>query len=362
MNILFYSPVNFRCRDLESLAKKFHEKGHKVFFLSQCNRGAIHFSLDKIGIETYDGIKSNGLIINLIDLILFSRKHSIDLLFSHLEPTNFVSVIAQLFIKVKVIIFRHHINEAKLYGFDKSFAYRVTYKLANNIITVSEEGKQYMIKEEKISERKIHHINLGYDFSLYDEPDLIEVDRIKTIYKKDLLLVTVGRLTEYKRQHLSIELVRRANLGGLDTSLLLLGVGEKEAELRNLVAKYSLEDKVFFLGFVQNTINYLAAADFLVHPSVLESSCVTVKEAGLVMLPVIVCNGVGDFGNYMKNEMNGIVLEPNYFVDSALKHLMMYKENPLHYKTMGRELHFEILSRFSIEKTINYYSQFETCE
>lgn len=359
MNILFYTPVNFRCRDLESLAKKYLENGHQVFFLSQCERGSMHQMLDSLGIKTYSTEKpTRSIFRQIIGLIQFSKQHNIDMLFSHLEPTNFVGVIAQFFIKANVIIFRHHINEARLYRFDKSLAYRITYAFARRIVSVSEEGRRYMIDEEKISERKVFHINLGYDFSLYGEPDFTEVNKIRTAYKHELLLVSVGRLTSYKRHDLSIELVRQANLKGLNTSLIILGAGEQEKELRDLVGKYSLDKKVFFLGYVRNILDYLAAANFLIHPSILESSCVTVKEAALVKLPVMVCNGVGDFNQYMKHEINGIVLDPNRFVELALVHVSLFIQEPGRYKAMGEELKSEILSRFSIERTFQQYSGF----
>ena len=359
MNILFYTPVNFRCRDLESLAKKYMECGHQVFFLSQCERGPMHDVMDNLGIKTFASKEPKGAIFSqFIRLVRFSRQNKIDLLFSHLEPTNFVSVIAQFFIKSKVIIFRHHVNEARLYGFDKSFAYRLTYTLARRIISVSEEGKRYMIDNEKIPERKVLHINLGYDFSLYENPNFKEVNRIRLAYKSELLLISIGRLTEYKRHNLSIELVRQANLNELNASLIILGVGEQENELRNLVAEYSLQKNVFFLGYVQNILDYLAAADFLIHPSILESSCVTVKEAGLVNLPVIICDGVGDFNKYLKHEVNSIVLDPNNFVELALAQVKLFVKNPEYYKAMGVVLKSEILSRFSIERTFHEYSGF----
>ncbi len=358
MNILFYSPVNFRCRDLESLAKKYLDSGHQVYFLSQCKEGFMHHSLKSFGIKTFSNEASTkNIFVQLLLFIKFCNQHRINIVFSHLEPTNFISVIGQYFISANVLIFRHHINEARLYGFDKSFTYRVTYRLAKKIISVSEEGKLYMIYEEKIPERKVYHINLGYDFSLYDAPDFKEVNRIRALYKSELLLVSVGRLTKHKRHNISIEIVRQANLNGLNSSLLILGSGDQENELRDLVAKYSLEGKVFFLGYVHSIQNYLAASDFLIHPSILESSCVTVKEAGLVMLPAIVCKDVGDFNKYMRNEINGIVLNSNTFVEQALVHLKLFQEKPDYYKSMGKELKSEILSRFSIENTFNEYEK-----
>lgn len=363
MNILFYTPVNFRCRDIESLAKKYRENGHRIFLLSQCPPGSLQRSFKRLGAEmsSFSVSRVNALLGYFQagnKVIQFCRQHKVDLLFSHLEPTNFISVLVQPFIASKVIIYRHHVDFARLAGFDKSITYRLTCLFAKNIISVSEAGKEFMIQHEGINPRKIEHINLGYDFSLYQAPNVAKVMAIREKYKGDILLITVGRLTQFKRTEISIEVVRRSVAQGINAILLIIGIGEKEGELRKLVRQLQLDDNVIFLGYKENILDYLSASDLLLHPSVSESSCVVVKESGLVELPVVVCKGVGDFDQYMRNGENGFVIDRDDFVDQTLRHISEWLINPSLFRILGVRLKKEILTRFSIDKVFSQYSKY----
>src|SRR5439155_1654618 len=107
------------------------------------------------------------------------------------------------------------------------------------------------------------------------------------------------------RVDLSIDVLKRMLNRGINTKLILLGEGEELLNLKKHALMQQVGDNVLFEGFVHNVTDYLDAANFLIHPSVLESSCVVVKEAAIACLPVIVCNDVGDFDDYILNEVNG---------------------------------------------------------
>lgn len=364
MNILIYSPVNFRCRDLESLAKEFVVSGHKVHFLTHSLKGEMHRSMSELGIQSYS-YNPRGIskllpknIVLFLQLFRFYKQKEIDIVFSHLEPTNFLSVVLQLITGVKVVIFRHHIDMARIKGFDRSLSYRFTYQVAKNIVCVSSQAKSYMIREEKILGERIHHINLGYDFSLYSLPSKTDVENTREKYKCELLLIAVGRLTREKRFELAIELVKEISSYNIDVKLLILGVGDIQRELLERAKKVGVIEKIEFVGFVNNVHEYLSAADFLVHPSISESSCVTVKEAALVDLPVVVCKGVGDFDDYMVHGRNGIVVAQSNFVDEAELHIVEYYRHPEKYRFIPKNLKEEVKQRFSIKNTSAMYTQF----
>ncbi|MEJ0034340.1 MAG: glycosyltransferase [Bacteroidota bacterium] len=304
--ILFYSPFDQRSRDTESLMIAFKNQGHKVISLSQAGGAQIHDYLAQYQIETYTHIIPGEpnwryILRHLRFLLSFIRKHQVQVVYSHLESANIVAALAQYFTKAKVYVVRHHINEAKLRGFDRSRTYRLTYALAKKIIVVSEHAKKFMVEEEKINPGKIIHINLAYDFNIYNRPDPENVRRIKAGFD-GLTLLTVCRLTPFKRPENAIKTLDHLRHRGVRVRLILLGRGEEEEPIKAMVRDANLVDHVVMPGYVGNVLDYMAASHFLVHPSVLESSCVTVKEAALVQLPVIVCKGIGDFDDYIVHE------------------------------------------------------------
>lgn len=295
-------------------------EGHKVISLSQLEGTGFNPFLKSHGIETHSYKVQQGaffFIRHLVHFITFCKHKKIDIVFSHLEPANFVASIGQYFAKAKVYLCRHHIDEAALYKYNSSWSYKITNKLARKMIVVSAASLKYMVEVENVPERKLIHINLAYDFNLFKIPTEAEKKSIKSPFKNRLLIVTACRLTRFKRPELSIEVLTKLLENGVDAHLILLGNGEMFNELNADIAAKGLQNNVSMLGHVDNVLDYLAIADFILHPSVLESSCVVIKEAGLVKKPVIVCKGIGDFDEYIQDMINGFAVDRDQFVDQA---------------------------------------------
>jgi glycosyltransferase involved in cell wall biosynthesis len=277
--------------------------------------------------------------------------------YSHLEPANFIAVLAQFFVRANVIVVRHHHDLAELAGFAKDLSYRITYKLAKTIIVVSEQTKNYMVSKEGISNEKISTINLGYDFSTFGEPDNMKVKEIRARLNGVIKLITVGRLDKYKRPDISIELLNKLRNNGVSAHLFLLGIGELSSKLSELVEEYHLESHVEFLGYENEVLTYLKAADWLIHPSISESSCVVIKEAGIVELPAIVCTGVGDFEEYLTNGVDSFIVSSENYCEEAYK-IIVQNTNPETKRLLGKALNKVVMNRFLISKVIGKYERF----
>lgn len=338
----------------------FKAQGHRIISLTQ---------VDGIEINTFlkqEGIEANSYVIDhhwnilfyfrhLLYFIRFCRKNNVSVVFSHLDSANFVASIGQYFIPAKVFLCRHHIDEAALYNYHLSWSYRLTNKLAKKIIVVSSRAKNYMIEVEKVPEDKLIHINLAYDFSLYRVPKIEDVRNIRKAYPADVLLVTACRLTQFKRPDLSIKAIQKLTTQGVNASLIILGNGEMRGALSQYIQENNLTEKVFLLGHVNNVLDYLAAADYLIHPSILESSCVVVKEAGLVKKPVIVCQNIGDFDDYLKNGYNGFLVDRDQFAEGVANVVLDNIVNMQYLDNVGENLSNDILRLFAVENVIQHY-------
>lgn len=363
MKILFYTPFNLRSRDTESLMLAFKKSGHQVFFVSQQEGYPIRTFLETNGIETYSVKVKNrhkGILYHakhLFRFIDFCSEKKIDIVYSHLESANFIASVGQYFVRAKVYLCRHHIDEAALFGFDRTLYYKITYSFAKKIVVVSQQAVDYMIEKELIPAHKIIHINLAYDFSLYVPPDKKTVSVIRDQYSCDILLVYIGRLNSFKRPIEAIQTLECLLKAGRHAKLLLLGSGDLHETLSEIVEQKNLSGRVFFLGYVSNPLDYLSAADFLVHPSILESSCVAVKEAGLTETPVIVCKGIGDFDSYIQNQLNGFLIDRDQFARQAAELIDQIFGNREFLKTIGTNLKDSVLKKFSIEHILPEYSK-----
>jgi glycosyltransferase involved in cell wall biosynthesis len=358
--ILFYAPFNQRSRDTESLMIAFRRQGHEVTCLSQQEGSQIFDVLKandvRVVSKIFPGIRVGWwyFMKHIAFFIQFCRSKKVDIVYSHLEPGNFVASIGQHFIPAKVYLCRHHNDEGMLYRYDRDVSYKITYRLAKRVIVVSERARRHMVDEEGVSARKLTHINLAYDFDLYDRGSDANIASIRKNVGGKIVLLSVGRLTAYKRPELAIRVLKALEVAGLDARLIILGQGEKKLELESLARELGLQERVVMPGYVSNVLEYMRASDFLVYPSINDSSSVTVKEAGLVELPVIVCKGVGDFDDYISNGKNGFVVDAEHFAEEAAK-LIIANADSCKLADMGAELKASVMHRFSIAKVIQEY-------
>lgn len=92
---------------------------------------------------------------------------------------------------------------------------------------------------------------------------------------------------------------------------VICGVGELDAELKKLVAKHRLEDRVFFVGFVDHARlkNYLDAADIFIRPSLSEGFGSSFIEAMAAQIPVI-ATPVGGIVDFLIDAQTGYFCKP----------------------------------------------------
>jgi len=99
--------------------------------------------------------------------------------------------------------------------------------------------------------------------------DKIEVNRIKSEYSSKRILLSMGRITRFK----CFDVVIKAMVSCQNSILLILGKPSTDddkaylKELVSLVDKLSLSESVKFLGFKENTFDYLAASEVFIHSS-----------------------------------------------------------------------------------------------
>jgi len=361
MNILFYTVANKRSRDIESQAVEFAKERHGIFLFTQSPSSELHDFFESKGFFSASSAPSKRifpifLVQEIFKLVRFCKRHKIAIVHSHLDPCNLVAVCCQYFTNTKIIVNRHH-ADALVYEASKrtQLISRWIYKKAQQIVVVSANVKRYMVETEKINPRKITVVPLSFDFNLYSIPIEEQIEELRERYDADILLCTVGRLTGLKRIDSGIRLAHQLSKLGLDVKLLILGQGQGAGELEKLVEELEIFDRVFFLGFINEVLPYIAISDYYIHLSITEASCTTVKEAGLVGTPVIVCNNVGDFNEYLINEKNGFLVNKVNPVEDAVNIITKTYQDRKLLSEIGSRLKSTILRQFDIKNVMPLY-------
>ncbi|MBP1155392.1 MULTISPECIES: glycosyltransferase family 4 protein [unclassified Paenibacillus] len=171
--------------------------------------------------------------------------------------------------------------------------------------------------------------------ALYHPPKLIGKYYHKEYGK---FILSVGRLEKLKRIDLLIEAMKFIPK---KVTCIIAGTGSKEKELKKLVKKHNLNDRVKFLGFVDDkTLLKLYASCFAVYyaPYDEDYGYVTL-EAFLSKKPVITCTDSGGILEFVRDGENGYIRNPiPLHIGEAITNLYEQRKNlcPL-LGTMGYE-------------------------
>lgn len=121
-------------------------------------------------------------------------------------------------------------------------------------------------------------------------------------------IISVGRLTEAKNYPLLLNAVSK--IKHLDFTLEIAGEGPDKVKIQELLRNLGLQEKVKLLGAVSDIPERLAAADIFAMSSSWEGLPVSLIEATLSGLPVIVTN-VGGCAEVVEHCKNGFSVPPD---------------------------------------------------
>ncbi len=360
--VLLFYPPNKRSVAIETVCKAVKEAGHEIVILTLSERGAFHEAMEKEGIETltYEVPRKPSwkfFYKHTRNIISFCKKRKIDFVWSHLQEASLSALLAQKFIKAKVIVFRHHAESAFYAEMGEKFGMtrnanevkldKLINRMAKAIVIPSSGVWLSMEKYEGVDMRKVKLIPYIYNFSKYQKPELVQTATIRNSNSCQLMLIMVSRMIATKQHRPVFDIVNKLHKQGLSIKMLVMDDGPLKPELEKMVNDNQLQDNIIFTGFRTDFINYMAAADLLIHPSLTEASNNVVKEMGLLQKGVAVCKDVGDFNEYICEGENGFFLDANNLERSLEEVIRKAYQQPEQLKEMGIALNKKVIEFFS---------------
>lgn len=360
--VLLYYPPNKRSIAIETLCKAVIGAGHELVVLTLTEKDVFHKALEEAGAKTHSYVIPRKptwryLAKHIWHLQRFCRKHKIDTIWSHLQEANIIAVLAQPFLKGRVVTFRHHAESSFYAEFGKQFGMKRNKNEEYYDKLINRVAKKIVVPSSGVWEclEKYEHCDMGkvvlapyiYNFSGYAKPDPIEVKKLRDQYACKLLLIMVSRMIPSK-QHLPVfEVVNDLIKEGLSIKLIVMDDGVLRQQLEQYRQTNKLCSDIFMVGFRNDFINFMDASDLLLHPSLTEASNNVVKELGLLRKAVAVCKDVGDFNDYIVNGRNGFFLERKELKDSLQRTIRFAYDHKENLQKMGDELRNDVISRFS---------------
>lgn len=236
------------------------------------------------------GIKFSTPLPKGIVRAFLSIRNDYDIVHVHV-PNPIASIVSLLAPKKAKIVVHWHSDIIKqktllkvFRPFQTAFLKRADAIIATsqNYVDASEDLRPYRSKVYVVP------IGLAEKEMKYKAED---VEAIKKEYDGKKIVLCIGRLTVYKGHRYLIE---AASQLPEDTVVLIGGVGELEAELKEQVRQEGLEKKVFFIGRIpqEKIYAYYKAADVFCIPSIsrAEAFGVVLLEALAMGTPIVTCN------------------------------------------------------------------------
>lgn len=181
---------------------------------------------------------------------------------------------------------------------------RLTIKNSSQVITINRKLEEFV---KKLGARNTQVIGAGIDLGRFN-PDLdgSQIRKNYEIEKEDKIIFFMGFLYHFTGLKEVILEIARGKYE--DLKLLIVGDGEAYADLKNIVKKHDLEDKVLLVGPkpYQEIPEFLAAADVCILPAYPQEEImqdivpIKIYEYMAMGKPVITTNLPGvmkEFGN-----------------------------------------------------------------
>lgn len=234
--------------------------------------------------------KSNNFfckIINEISIISKVRKLknelNIDYSISFLRDADLVNVFSRVNDKIYLSIRNKESVDSKILR-NKLKIY-ISCKKADKVIAISKEVENDIVSNFHINSNKVITIYNPSLVSEYkNENNIVEVDKL---FKNKITLINVARLNYQKGQWHLIRAFNEVIKKMPTAQLLILGKGEEESYLKELINKLNLQDNVKLLGFVNNPYDYMRKSDLFVFSSLYEGLGNSLMEALACGLPVL---------------------------------------------------------------------------
>lgn len=293
---------------LVNLLNNLDQKKYSITLLLLFNYGvrlndlASHIKLRYVfNFKPFRGISNVLKLFNPRLLHKWFVKDTYDIEIAYLEgnPTRIVGGCPNPNTKCFAWVHRAFLNKAELihvYRSDKELFQ--TYKRMNGIAFVSKAAQDAFMELSNI-----HDANLTVVNNILELEHIIEASKAEAPVnsKAKVNFCSVGRLTAQKNYARLLKVLDILYKEGVrDWHFYLLGSGEEQKQLEQMLKEMGLEENISMLGFDSNPHRYVSKMDFFVCSSLYEGYSTAVTESIILHTPVITtdCSGMREiFGD-----------------------------------------------------------------
>ena len=302
--------VEMLCRYLKQVGHTVHlitmADIHKDMDFSGCH---IHQAKDEKDLSSYE--KMQRFSEKLIDV---SNRLSLDIIHAHYTHGILAGVLNKIFHNIPFVFTLHGGETLMMQTPWKYHLFKMGLQEAETVISVS---KAYLSITEEVFGIRINRPRVIHDAIYTKKFQQVNIDRNQVrasiqINPEATLGVFIGRLDAIKGPQLIIEAAAKVLPHRSELYFLFVGTGDMKLLLLERVRKQKMEKHFRFIGYQphESIPNYLAAADFVILPSLWEAFGISMIETLSVGKPLIASN-VGAIPEVIKHGQNGFLFQSN---------------------------------------------------
>jgi glycosyltransferase involved in cell wall biosynthesis len=235
------------------------------------------------------------------------------------------------------------------------YAQRIFWRCADIVLTVSENLKEHLVNEIGFPAESIISIQNGVDTESF-RPNGDQTAQREALGwpASNVIVGSVGRLVAVKNHATLLRAVALAASRIPQLTLVLVGNGPLDAELKKLADQLGIGNRVFFLGCRDDVPRLLNAMDIFVLPSLREGMPNALLEAMACGLPVIATE-VGGASEIVRDGENGLLVCPTN-VEQLSQHLYHLAISRERCRAMGMAARRYVEREFKMEYMVNKYT------
>ena len=376
LNIITLFSVGGASETVVSMAEGLNKKGYDVHIATGPNiptEGSMYETANRLNIPvyTFENLKR---AINLIDdvriileLARFIRKNNYDIVHTHSSKAGVVGRLAAWLAGTKVRL--HTIHGLPFHRYESWFV-RNSFKLiekfaaltCTKLVAVTHTIVDVMVKNNLAPREKFAVIRSGFNIDEYINfnQDVSALRKKYSLKDDEVVIGKVSRFSILKGHKYLVNAFCEISKKNPKTKLLLIGNGEIENSLREMVKQMNLTDRVIFTGLIQpeEIPSAIAVVDILVHTSLLEGLARVLPQAIMMEKPVISFDLDGAH-EVIKDGVNGYLIEPenDAMLSDRILDLATNLEKAKEFGRIGKK---NLSDEFSTQKMVNQIHELYT--
>lgn len=303
---------------------KYSDREEFEHFVAMPEDGDFNKVLQKMNIKTYIAGRKHGYKSKLEGIFgrdsrsLYNliKKEKFDIVHSHLN--SFGGMVAKLAGAPAIVHTRHGVfwseDELNNISFINKYFQKLKSKMFDKTIALGEYERKTLVEKFNYEEAKITTTINGVDIDEINS----KVDKLKTKQElfgtDDIIAGLVGRLEKQKGFDYMLEAVNLIKEKSDGIKFVIIGNGSLKEELIQKRDRMGLQDRVLFLDYKRNILDYVYNFDFMVLTSLWEGLSYAVQEAMALSKPVIALTSpnVSGVKEIIVNGETGYLIESDY--------------------------------------------------